>query len=62
MRITESAAAIINVVDDPIRKASVIYYAEELARAQGRDAITKADAEAAILVAGPEFLPESEGE
>ena len=60
MRITESAAAIINVVDDPIRKASVIFYAEELARAQGRDAITKADAEAAILVAGPEFLPGGE--
>ena len=57
MRITDAAADIVASIEDPGRKATVLYLAEELAKFDGRQAITKQDALSAILAASEMFLP-----
>ena len=60
MNYTELAHKILMNIDDRQRRIEVASRARQLALAAGRTQVTKADMEAALLVASDEFLPKLE--
>ena len=60
MNYTELAHKILMNIDDRQRRIEVARRARHLALAAGRAQVTKADMEAALLVASDEFLPKLE--
>ena len=57
MHYTPAAQKILHSIEDRNRRQHVASYARHMVEFEGRNTVTKADMETALLVAAPEFLP-----